>query len=299
MDRHADPSETGALAQVVLKHARDAFRDRARVAAEWRALNFLAPPDYDRAIGEYDAFAELIARTGADLRFLPPDDRVGLDSIYVRDAAAMVHSGVVLCRMGKALRAAEPAAQQLALADWGIPIVGRIEPPGLLEGGDVVWLDACTVAVGRGYRTNEAGIAQFAALAGPDVTCITVPLPHWRGPSDVFHLMSIVSPVDRDLAVVYGPLMPVPFREMLLERGYRLVEVPDEEFTSMGANVLALAPGRCLMVAGNPRTRRLLEKAGADVTEYEGSEISLKGGGGPTCLTRPTARQADGTSVRR
>ena len=170
--------------------------------------------------------------------------------------------------------------------------MGAIEAPGQLEGGDVLWLDARTVAVGRGYRTNDAGIAQLRALLADDVDeVIVVPLPHWRGAGDVFHLMSIISPVDRDLAVVYSPLLPVPFREHLLERGIELVEVPDEEFDTMGANVLAIAPRRCVMVAGNPVTRARLERAGAEVLEYDGSEISLKGGGGPTCLTRPLRRR--------
>lgn len=286
-------SETGTLQRVVLKHPRDAFGDDARIAAEWRALNFLEAPDYGRAVAEYDAFVDLIAGSGAELQFLPSGGGVGLDSVYVRDASVVVPHGVVICRMGKPLRAGEPAAQEQAFAAWGIPVAGRIEPPGLLEGGDVVWLDRRTAAVGRGYRTNDAGIAQFSAIVGPDVTCLTVPLPHWRGAGDVFHLMSIISPVDRDLAVVYAPLLPVPFREALLSLGYAFVEVPDGEFESMGANVLALAPRQCVMLAGNRRTKRLLETAGANVYEYVGREISLKGGGGPTCLTRPIARRAE------
>jgi N-dimethylarginine dimethylaminohydrolase len=197
---------------------------------------------------------------------------------------------MVLARMGKPQRYGEPKAQAEAFRQWGIPIVGAIEPPGFLEGGDVVWLNEHTVAVGRGYRTNDAGIEQLRGFVGPGVNLVSVPLPHWRGPGDVFHLMSIISPVDRDLAVVYAPLMPVPFREWLIDLGYRLVDVPDAEFDSMGANVLALAPRRVVMVDGNPETRRRLEQAGAEVRVYSGAEISVKGGGGPTCLTRPIRR---------
>jgi N-dimethylarginine dimethylaminohydrolase len=175
-------------------------------------------------------------------------------------------------------------------------IAGRIEPPGRLEGGDVLWLDARTLVVGRGYRTNGEGIRQLRAILGSRVDVIEVPLPHWQGQHDVMHLMSLISPVDHGMAVVYSRLLPVPFREWLLDRGIHLVEVPDEEFDSMGTNVLALAPRRCLMLAGNPRTRAALERAGADVLEYEGTEISVKGAGGPTCLTRPLERMArDGT----
>jgi N-dimethylarginine dimethylaminohydrolase len=216
---------------------------------------------------------------------------VGLDSLYARDASIVCDRGVILCSMGKPLRAGEPEAQRLAFGTWGIPVAGRIEAPGTLEGGDVVWLDERTIAVGRGYRTNDEGIRQLGALLGDSIDeLIEVPLPHWRGPGDVFHLMSIISPVADDLAVVYSPLMPVRFRESLIERGVRLVDVPDEEFDSMGANVLAIAPRHAVMVAGNPRTRARLEASGIHVDEYTGHEISLKGGGGPTCLTRPIAR---------
>jgi N-dimethylarginine dimethylaminohydrolase len=283
-------SETLPLARVVVKHARDAFRDRARVDAEWRALHFTAAPDLARAIDECDRWLALLSSSGADVLSLPASDDVTMDSIYARDASVVTPNGMLLCRMGKAARATEPDAQARAFRAWGIPIVGAIDEPGRLEGGDVVWLDARTVAVGRGYRTNQDGIRQLRACVGPGVDVIEVPLPHWRGPSDVFHLMSIVSPVDRDLAVVYAPLLPIPFRETLLDRGYTLVDVPDEEFESMGANVLAIAPRRCLALNGNPETRRRLERAGADVLVYDGVEISLKGGGGPTCLTRPIER---------
>ncbi len=285
-------SEYGAITQLVVKHARDAFRDAKTIAAEWQALNFTAAPDYARALVEYDRFLEFLRASGCEITLLPGAENVGMDSIYVRDAAVICDRGVILCHMGKALRQGEPAAQEVAFRALGLTILGTIQPPGKLEGGDVAWLDERTLAVGRGYRTNDSGIEQLRDFLGDTIDeLITVELPHWRGPADVFHLMSIVSPVDRDLAVVYSPLMSVPFREKLLERGFTLVEVPDEEFQSMGANVLALAPRRCLMVAGNPVTRARLEDAGAEVFEYEGSEISGKGGGGPTCLTRPLRRK--------
>ena len=293
--------EFGALTRVVLKPIRHAFVDQRVVDAEWRALNFTARPDFERALCEYDQFAEAIASTGAQVLTLPPASGVGLDSIYVRDASIVTPHGVVLCGMGKAQRQGEPAAQQAAYEAWGVTVAGAIEPPGQVEGGDLVWLDRQTVVAGRGYRTNDEGLRQLRALLGDAVELVVVPLPHWKGPSDVFHLMSIISPVDADLAVVYSPLLPVPFREWLGARGITLVEVPDEEFELMGANVLALGPRRCLMVQGCPTTRARLERAGADVRVYAGTEISLKGGGGPTCLTRPLGRNPSvaGTSGRR
>ena len=284
-------SEVGAISRMLLKHPRAAFRDAASIKRQWRALNFTAPPDLPRAIDEYDRFVELLNQGGVALEFLPEAETLSLDSIYVRDGSVICDRGAILCRMGKAAREGEPAAQEAAFRALGFPIVGRIEAPGRLEGGDVVWLDRRTMAVGRGYRTNDEGILQLGALLDDTIDeLITVPLPHWRGPVDVFHLMSIISPVDDDLAVVYSPLMPVAFRELLLARGTTLVEVPDEEFDTMGANVLALAPRTCVMLSDNPITRERLEGAGATVIAYEGTDISVKGGGGPTCLTRPLER---------
>jgi len=288
-------SEVGTIERLVLKHARDAFGSPDAIARQWRALNFAAAPDFDAACREYDVFAERLVDLGAEILWLPPDPETGLDSIYVRDASVVTPGGLMLSAMGKAGRVGEPSAQARAFTRRGVPMSGRIDPPGCLEGGDVVWLDDRSVLVGLGYRTNEQGVSQFRRLLEGEIdTCAAVPLPHWRGPDDVFHLMSILSPVDRDLAVAYSPLMPVPCRRLLLARGFRLVEVPDEEFASMGANVLAIGPRRVLMLEGNPTTRQRLERAGADVQTYSGREISAKGGGGPTCLTRPIARRPVG-----
>jgi N-dimethylarginine dimethylaminohydrolase len=288
-------SEVAGLARVVVKHPREAFVDAGTIERQWKTLRFTAPPDLDRAAKEHDRFVEALRSAGAQVHLLPRDETTTLDSIYVRDASIVCHKGIILCRMGKPERASEPAAQERAFVSGLVPIgvCGRIEPPGSVEGGDVVWLDDRTCVVGRGYRTNASGIGQLRTILGGDVEVVEVPLPHWRGRGDVMHLMSLISPVDRQMAVVYSPLLPVPFREWLLDRGIQLVDVPDEEFETMGTNVLAIAPGRCVMLAGNPRTRAALERAGVEVIEYEGTEISVKGAGGPTCLTRPIERLAN------
>ena len=283
-------NEYGRITRIALKHARDAFVDDGSIDAQWRGLNFTDRPDLGRAIQEYDALARLIEETGATIDWLPADSRTTLDSIYVRDASLVTDRGVILCTMGKRQRAGEPDAQGDAFTSAGIPVIGRITSPGRIEGGDVIWLDASTLVVGRGYRTNDPGIEQLKQLLGTAVEVVVVPLPHWTGETDVMHLMSLISPIDADLAVVYSRLLPVPFREWLQQRGMRFVEVPDEEFETMGTNVLALAPRRCVVVSGNPRTRTAMERAGVAVVEYEGGEISIKGAGGPTCLTRPLAR---------
>ena len=284
-------SESGKLKSVYIKKAAAAFIEDAHVSKHWEALNYLGKPDITKALQEYDAFEQILKDHGAELLYLPQDDTVNMDSIYCRDAAIATDAGMIICNMGKEGRIKEPAAEQRAFEANGIPVLGVITAPGTLEGGDVAWLDAKTLAVGHTYRTNEEGIRQLTALLQPlGVTILSVPMPHYKGPSDVFHLMSVLSPVDCNLAVVYSPLIPIVFRNELMARGYELVEVPDTEFDSMGCNVLALAPRVCLMVKGNPITKARLEKAGCKVIEYEGEEISVKGGGGPTCLTRPVMR---------
>jgi arginine deiminase len=285
-------SEVGRIKRLLLKHPRDAFLSQKNIQAQWKELNYTAPPDYDRAVEEYDEFIRLLERFIPEIHFLPADDRTGLDSIYVHDSLIITDKGVQLCRMGKEKRQGEPLAAEEFLKDLGIPILGSITGEGKLEGGDLVWIDERTIAVGLGYRTNEEGVRQLKELTSDSVDeYVMVPLPHWKGPEDVMHLMSLISPVRRDLAVVYPKLLPVPFREWLLQREIRLLEVPDSEFETMGCNVLAVAPGECIMISGNPQTKRLLEGAGVHVYEYEGEEISRKGAGGPTCLTRPLLRE--------
>ena len=284
-------SETEKLKSVYIKKASAAFIDDAHIAQHWEALNYLGKPDITKALQEYDAFEQILKDHGAELLYFPQEDSVNMDSIYCRDAAIATDAGMIICNMGKQGRINEPMAEQRAFEANGIRVLGVITAPGTLEGGDVTWLDAKTLAVGHTYRTNEEGIRQLTALLQPlGVTILSVPMPHYKGPSDVFHLMSVLSPVDCNLAVVYSPLIPIVFRNELMARGYELVEVPDTEFDSMGCNVLALAPRVCLIVKGNPITKARLEKAGCKVIEYEGEEISVKGGGGPTCLTRPVMR---------
>ncbi|MGB2984495.1 MAG: arginine deiminase family protein [Phycisphaerae bacterium] len=284
-------SDVGAIKCLLIKHARDAFVSEEAINRQWEGLDYSGRPDLARAVEECDRFVCLFAGFEIDIHFLPRDEMVGLDSLYPRDASIVCNKGVILCNMGKPERRTEPAAAEAAFRAMGVPIHGAITGDGWVEGGDVVWIDERTLAVGRGYRTNDEGIRQLRQLLGDCVDeLIVVPLPHWRGPDDVFHLMSIVSPIDDDLALVYSPLMPVPFREALLSRGMTLVEVPDSEFETMGCNVLAVAPRKCIMLSGNPQTRTRLEGVGVEVHEFDGQEICAKGSGGPTCLTRPILR---------
>jgi dimethylargininase len=247
--------------------------------------------DHSRTEREHEAFRALLAASGAEVVAAGPDEAGLLDAIFAYDPSLMTDAGAVLLRPGKELRLREVELAELSYAELGIPVVGRIEAPGTVEGGDTLWLDERTLAAGRGYRTNDEGIRQLAALLGPQgIDVMTVDLPHWRGPDECLHLMSFISPVAERLAVVYLPLMSVPFVQELRCRGWSFIEVPDEEFETHGCNVLALAPMWVLVCNGSPITGARLEAAGCEVVIYTGDELSHNRAGGPTCLTRPILR---------
>ncbi|MCH7785700.1 MAG: hypothetical protein IIB06_09850 [Bacteroidetes bacterium] len=284
-------SEYLKLKSVFIKPSKNAFVSNINLDQQWQELNFLSQPHFDTAINEYKIFEDFIKKKGIDIYHFPFDNTVTIDSIYCRDASIATNFGMILCNMGKVGRINEPKSQRKVYNDFNIPVLGEIKSPGTLEGGDVAWLDENTLAVGHTYRTNDEGISQLKQLLEPKgIEIIIVELPHYKGKMNVFHLMSIFSPVAKDLAVVYSPLMPIKFRNELIHRGFNFVEVANEEFESMGCNVLAIAPKKCIMVAGNPKTQELLINAGCEVELYKGEEISIKGGGGPTCLTRPLLR---------
>ncbi len=277
---------------MLLKHAREAFRSREYLEKCWKEFGYLDCPDYEKALEEYDAFASLIHKHVPRVFYLPGSEEPGPDSIYVHDPVKICRGGAVMMRMGKELRRSETEPVEILLRSLGVSILGRLEPPATMDGGDVLWLDEETLVLGRGYRTNDEGLRQFHALVRPWVKDIlVVDMPHDQGPEACLHLMSVVSLVDRNVAVTYSPLMPVRFRQLLLERGYSLIEVPREEYETLGCNVLALAPRLCVLPAGNPRVTAGLRSAGAEVLEYEGTHISHFGTGGPTCLTRPILRR--------
>jgi N-dimethylarginine dimethylaminohydrolase len=259
-------------------------------AARWREYGWRAAPDPAAAAAEHEAFCGLLEEAGAEV-VVSRHDAGNPDAIYTYDPVLVGSEGAVLLRPGKEERRAEPAALRPELEAAGVPVVAELRSPVLAEGGDTLWLDETTLLVGIGYRTNEAAVAALG-VAFPGVEVLAFDLPHWNGASEVLHLLSLISPLDADLALVYPRLAPVRLLSLLAERGIRVVEVPDEEFESQGTNVLALGPRRALALDGNPETRRRMESAGVDVTVYAGDEISKKGDGGPTCLTRPLLRSS-------
>jgi N-dimethylarginine dimethylaminohydrolase len=281
--RYGCQSMTARLGRVLVR------APRAEDCARWRAFGWRAEPDPVRIAIEHETLRAELERFGAEVVLARAPLTDGLDSIYVYDPALVIDRGAILLRPGKELRRGEPDAMALDLEAAGVPIADRLEAPATVEGGDTLWLHARTLVVGRGYRTNGAGIEALArALPGVDV--LAFDLPHHRGPAEVLHLMSFLSPLDEDLALVFAPLVPVRLLELLAARGIELIDVPDEEYDSLGCNVLALGPRVALALEGNPRTRRRMERAGVDVRVYPGQELSRKGDGGPTCLTRPLLR---------
>ena len=289
--RYGCQSMVGKIDTIIIKHPEEAFISQENLDQKWKPFNYVSCPDYEKSLKEYSRFEEIIQEHVENVHYLPQDDNTGLDSTYAHDTCKITSKGAIMFTVGKELRRGETGATKKFLEGIGVPILGEISGEGTMEGGDVVWLDEKTVAVGRGYRTNYEGIRQFRELTKDIVDeFIVVELPHGDGPDECLHLMSVISMVDHDLAVVYSKLMPVSFRDLLIERGIELIEVDDAEYANLGSIVLALAPRVCVMPAGNPGTREKLEKAGAKVFEYEGHDISFKGTGGPTCLTLPVTR---------
>lgn len=276
----------GQIERLLLKRAEDAFISAENIRAQWQDLDYLGCPDYEKAVGEYERLAALLKEFVPEIHCLPKSDQAGLDSIYAFDPAIVTKRGAILCRMGKPQRRGEPSAIGAFMEELGIPTLGAIGGEGTLEGGDALWIDERTLAVGRSSRTNDEGIRQLKKLTEDLIDeLIVVPMP----PS-VFHLLGIISPVDYDLAVIHARLLPGEFQKTLRARGIKLLELPEDEYEPMGCNILAVAPRKCVVISGNARTRAMLEAEGVEVWAYEGAEISLKGEGGPTCLTRPLLR---------
>jgi N-dimethylarginine dimethylaminohydrolase len=275
-------SMTDPLRRVLVRPPQPADAER------WREYGWRAEPDAAVAAAEHEALRAILEEAGAEV-IVAQGEPGNPDAIYAYDPVLVGERGAVLLRPGKEGRLGEPTALEADLERAGVPVAARIEAPGTIDGGDTVWLDRGTLLVGRGYRTNATGVEQLQA-AFPDAEVLSYDLPHWNGRGEVMHLMSLISPLADDLALVYPRLAPVRLIELLRERGIETIDVPDEEFETMGPNVLALGPRRALALEGNDATRRRMEAAGVEVVTYKGDEISRKGDGGPTCLTRPLLR---------
>jgi N-dimethylarginine dimethylaminohydrolase len=254
-------------------------------------------PGFDpaKAALQHAVLAELVAASGAEVEWIE-DKTDGLsDSVFTHDPSLMTDRGALILSMGKSLRAKEPSLHEETYKRLGIPILGRVEAPGQVEGGDCVWVDARTLAIGRGVRSNQEGIQQVSNLLTPlGISVYGFDLPLWQGEEACLHLMSVISPLADDLALVYSPLLPAPFYQMLKARGIRLVEGDAEEFAAsngLSLNVLPTSPHKVIAVAGFPKTKAAMEAAGCTVEIFEADALCIACEGGPTCLTRPILRQ--------
>ena len=251
------------------------------------AHGFLVPVDLAMAQWEHDGYADLLVQLSVEVHTLDveTDDP---DLVYTFDPLLVTDRGAIPLRPGKPNRRGEPGMVEAWTSEAGIPTFGRIEAPGTIEGGDTFWLRPELLCIGRSLRTNDAGARQLADLVGGEVRIFD--LPYWRGPAELVHLLSVISPVTDDLAVVYPPLLPAGLWELLSELHIRTIVVPDDEFPTLGCNVLAVRPGVLLMAEGNPLTQVALEAAGCEVHTYPAAEIGINGSGGPTCMSRPILR---------
>lgn len=275
---------TSELREVLVKRPGPAFGR----AYEDPAHGFRRPVDLAVARREHDAFVDLLSRLGVVVRVLEVETP-SPDIVYTYDPLLVTDAGSIALRSGKANRQGE----ELELERWtlarGIPPTGRIEAPGTVDGGDTFWLRPDLLCIGRTLRTNDAGARQLAALVGGDVRIFDVP--YWEGPAELVHLLSLISPIADDLAVVHLRLLPAGLWELLIGLGIRLIDVPPDEFDTLGSNVLAVRPGVVVVVDGNPATARALTAAGCEVHPYAATELGLNGSGGPTCITRPILRE--------
>lgn len=284
-------SMVGKIDSILIKKPEAAFISQDHLEKTWEEFKYFGCPDYEKVLEEYAVFEKYIRENVENVYYLPQDDRTGLDSIYAHDPLKITKNGAIYFPMGKQLRSREYLATKAYLESIGVPTLGEIKAPGKMEGGDVLWIDEKTVAIGRGYRTNDEGIRQFKELTKDVVEeYIIIPMPHGDGEDCCLHLMSIISFVDTDKAVVYSKYMPVFFREYLLGKGIQLIECNDEEYDYLGTNVLALQPGKCIAIEGNSDIIGKMRAAGVEVLTYEGKELSYRGTGGPTCLTAPLCR---------
>ena len=279
------------IKKILLSHPKNAFFNQNKINSEFKELNFFDAPDYNESLNEYEAFIDILKFHDIELYFLDENNTNTIDSIYAHDPFIISNDGAIICNMGKKNRISEIENVKIFLKNNEIPILGEISAPGKLEGGDIVWIDKYNIAIGIGYRSNIEGAKQLGEiLSGCVKNIIPVPLPHWNGPNDCLHLMSNLSPIDSNLFLVFSKLLPVQFIQYLKENKIELIEVPFNEYETMACNVLAIAPREVIMLEGNPITKKLLENENVIVHTYKGSEISLKGAGGPTCLTKPFLR---------
>jgi len=285
-------SNVSTLKTVLLKNPQAAFKSQKTIDLQWQDLNFIDKPDFKKSVTQYENFIDILNDNHVEILYIPEDEKTSLDSIYTHDPIFMTPNGAVIGNMGKTQRKPETIMMKNYLNEIGVPILGEIINDATLEGGDVIWIDEKTVAAGLTYRTNIKGIDQLRKILSTiSVEVISVDLPHWNGPVDVLHLMSLISPLKEDLFLIYKKLLPVGLLKLLKQLDIKTISIADEDYDSLGCNVLPLSTTKCLITSGNDKTFKIIEDNGIEVIEFQASEICYKGSGGPTCLTRPIYRK--------
>ena len=285
-------SNVSTLKTVLLKNPQAAFKSQKTIDLQWQDLNFIDKPDFKKSVTQYENFIDILNDNNVEILYIPEDEITSLDSIYTHDPIFMTPNGAVIGNMGKTQRKPETIMMKNYLNEIGVPILGEIINDATLEGGDVIWIDEKTVAAGLTYRTNNKGIDQLRKILSTiSIEVISVDLPHWNGPVDVLHLMSLISPLKEDLFLIYKKLLPVGLLKLLKQLDIKTISIADEDYDSLGCNVLPLSTTKCLITSGNDKTFKIIEDNGIEVIEFQASEICYKGSGGPTCLTRPIYRK--------
>ena len=285
-------SNVSTLKTVLLKNPQAAFKSQKTIDLQWQDLNFIDKPDFKKSVTQYENFIDILNDNNVEILYIPEDEITSLDSIYTHDPIFMTPNGAVIGNMGKTQRKPETIMMKNYLNEIGVPILGEIINDATLEGGDVIWIDEKTVAAGLTYRTNNKGIDQLRKILSTiSIEVISVDLPHWNGPVDVLHLMSLISPLNENLFLIYKKLLPIGLLKLLKKLDIKTISIADEDYDSLGCNVLPLSTTKCLITSGNNKTCKIIEENGIEVIEFQASEICYKGSGGPTCLTRPIYRK--------
>ena len=285
-------SNVSTLKTVLLKNPQAAFKSQKTIDLQWQDLNFIDKPDFKKSVMQYENFIDILNDNNVEILYIPEDEITSLDSIYTHDPIFMTPNGAVIGNMGKTQRKPETIMMKNYLNEIGVPILGEIINDATLEGGDVIWIDEKTVTAGLTYRTNNKGIDQLRKILSTiSIEVISVDLPHWNGPVDVLHLMSLISPLNENLFLIYKKLLPISLLKLLKKLDIKTISIADEDYDSLGCNVLPLSTTKCLITSGNDKTFKIIEENGIEVIEFQASEICYKGSGGPTCLTRPIYRK--------
>jgi len=282
---------TGTLERVLVCSPRTAGWNQPERATHWQQLGFQHAPNFTTAQSQHQALSRELEITGAEVIEMPPAADLSLDAVYAHDASLATDHGLIVMRPGKPNRVAEGPHHSAFCKTLDVPTLGKIAPPGTTEAGDILWLDAKTLLIGHGYRTNAAGIQQMRDLLAPKgVQVFSAPLPYGPGPSACLHLMSLISLLDEQTALVDLPWLAVETVDLLQSRGFKFIEIDASERDTLACNVLSLGNNRLLAIEENHKTNARLGQAGFDVRTFPGHELCINGSGGPTCLTRPVLR---------